>query len=154
MTRASNLSNFASWVCGQSLLVRTGIVLFDARQLGQELDAFARAGLDTVDFPDWLLARAHPDSRYLNLTFATVLSALDRLCEDPNVNRCLGVAGFDLVLSGLSAEARARTWGWLHRRFRRRPRSLLFLVPKSAVNVLPRQSELRTWTDDGRVIEI
>ena len=81
------------------------------------------------------------------------MDALDHLCEDATVNRCLAVVGFDLVLSGLPVADRARTWDRLHRGFRRRQKSLLFLMPNSATNVLPRPSPLKGWADDGRVLE-
>jgi hypothetical protein len=137
---------------GSTLTVRTGLWLVPSTFFGQEQDEAARLGIDAVDVRLPILARLPAGTRFLGLTEASVLEALDVICQQKDGGDCVLVYNLDLLLAKLPRQDRVEFWHYLYRGFPHRSRGLLIVMPSQATHLLPAGQSLTDWGRDQRLV--
>lgn len=147
---ATTLPELVTLLRGPTLTVRTGIWLAPPSAFGREQDEAARLGIDAVDIRDPIWADLPKDTRFLELTSARMIEALEAICRGPRVSDCVLVYNFDLPLARLPGQARQQLWDQLLTGFPHRVCGLLLMMPQHAHALLPSQMELK-WRNDNRL---
>ncbi len=137
-------------LCGETLRIRTGILLLPLNLLGDEPELAARLGIEAVDWRGWKLKRLESNSRFLGLSGETVLKDLQEIVDDIDLaGNCLWIYNADLFLSALCYDERRYLWDFLFSTFKQH-RGLLLSLPAQALGLLPMQKR-RAWEDDNRL---
>jgi hypothetical protein len=134
------------------LRVRTALWLIPSIHASHLAESAARAGIDLVDARNPLLTRLGPNQRFLRLGVTQCIEALDTLCKAEQSADCLLVANYDLLVAGLTYNERKDLWDILYRGFPYRPRALLLAMPATATDLLPAESQLEHWKNQGRLV--
>lgn len=150
---ATTLPELIGRLRGPTLIVRTGLWLAPLSVFGRERDEAARLGIDAVDIREPILADQPEGTRFLGLTTARVIEALDAICRMPKVSDCVLVYNLDLPVARLSRQDRSEVWQQLLAAFPHRSRGLLLLMPQYAHHLLPSHHIEDKWRIDNRLVD-
>ena len=132
------------------LRIRTGILLVPPEFVGSEKDRAARLDMDAVDLQAWKLQHIGASSRYLGLSWESLIRDLQAILSEPHrPGHCLLVYNLDLFLSAFDYTDRLCFWDFLRTTFKR-GRGLLLCLPIQALHLLP-QDQRALWEDGGRL---
>ena len=136
---------------GGGLYVKTGVLLLPRPWLGRESEVAARLNLGRLDFQHWRAARLQPGERILRYTAERLLAELDVICKEQHQTEHLLIANLDLPVAALNGEERKKFWDFLNNAFSKRRRALLMTFPTQATELLPWETDLKHWKDQGRL---
>lgn len=136
---------------GGGLYVKTGVLLLPRPWLGREGEVAARLNLGRLDFQHWRAARLKPGERFLRYTAERLLAELDEVCKERHQAEHLLIANLDLPVAALNGEERKKFWDFLNNAFSKRSRALLITFPAQATELLPWETDLKHWKDQGRL---
>lgn len=132
------------------LMCRTGILLIPIHLLGKETSIAAVYNLDPLDYASWKAKSFLPGARFLGFNTEELLEDMDRILQEPSYTDALLVYNFDLALAYLSYEERNFFWRFMRLNFKKRPKALLFALPRTAEKLLPNDKELLNWLSEVR----
>jgi hypothetical protein len=141
----------AAKVRGYSLRVRTGIVLLEAGQLGQELGVASKNELTYVDYQKQKLGQFHAEQQFLGLNAQTLLNDIDNILALEHLHTAILLGNTDLALAYFNAEERNKFWSWLYGSLAKRKTGLLIAMPRMAGNLLPSLDALEAWQREERI---
>lgn len=133
------------------LYVKTGLLLLPRLWVGREKEVAARLNLGHLDYQSWRVAQLRPGERLLRYSADRLIAELDAICTARHEAQHLLVSNLDLPVAALSGEERRKFWTFLHSAFTKRPRALLAAFPEAAEELLPWDTDLAQWKDQGRV---
>lgn len=151
--KTTTLPELVALLRGPTLIVRTGLWLAPITVIGQEENEAARLGIDAVDIREPILAALPEGTRFLGLSAARIVEALETICHQPKLSDCILVYNLDLLLARLSGQDRKELWRQLLAGFPHRPRALLLVMPQHAHHLLPTEEVEDNWRRDRRLVD-
>ncbi|WP_158679835.1 hypothetical protein [Deinococcus sp. NW-56] len=136
---------------GGGLYVKTGLLLLPRLWLGREKEVAARLNLGHLDYQTWRVERLRLGERRLRYSADRLIAELDAICTERHEAHHLLLSNLDLPVAALSGEERRKFWTFLHSAFAKRPRALLATFPEAAEELLPWDTDLAQWKDQGRL---
>lgn len=136
---------------GGGVYVKMGLLLLPRPWLGREKEVAARLNLGYLDYQTWRVERLRPGERLLRYSADRLIAELDAICTERHEAHHLLLSNLDLPVAALKAEERRKFWTFLYSAFTKRPRALLATLPEEAEELLPWDTELTQWKDQGRL---
>ena len=131
---------------------RVGLWRFPLAKIGHEAEFAVRFGVEGLDVSAYMRERLPIGAEFVRLSEQKVLDTLDEIASTHGKSDCVLVYNFDLLLSGVTSNERKSIWQFLFNGFPNRTRALLLVIPETADQLLPSETNIDAWQRDSRLI--
>jgi len=131
---------------------RVGLWRFPLAKIGHEAEIAVHFVIEGLDVSAYMRERLPNGAEFVRLSEQKVLDTLDEIASTHGKRDCVLVYNLDLLLSGVTSSERKRIWQFLFNGFPNRTRALLLVIPETADQLMPSETNIDAWLEDSRII--
>jgi len=130
---------------------RFGIWICDLSDLGDEENIATRLGAEAIDLSRSYMQSLDPSSTFLSLNEDKLIDLISDISDQKGKTKVL-IYNLDLLLSKLWPNQIKNFWNVLLGGLVYKKRALVFMVPKTASQLIPQNEDYKNWVNNQRII--
>ncbi len=130
---------------------RFGIWCCDLSELGDEENIATRLGAEAIDLSQSYKQSLDPSSTFLSLNEDKLIDLISTISDQMGKTKVL-IYNVDLLLSKLEPNQISNFWNMLLGGLVYKKRALVFMVPKTASQIIPQNEDIKNWVNNQRII--
>lgn len=133
--------------------VRTGLILVPTQKINNVVNEAVRLGIEHIDARKCWIDKLPHGTKYAGITTKKLILLLDEIVNKYNLNDCVLLYNFDVLISFLKYEDRKSFWTYLINYMPHRACAILIAIPYSnkTDELLPNQNQLDFLRQEKRI---